>query len=176
MIQLVTFLGNPGSRYEKTRHNVGFRCARHLSFSANLQWQNKFQGLLASSMVGAQKVWFLKPNTYMNKSGQSVQAALSFFKLPLQALLVVHDDVELEFARFDLKEGGGLAGHNGLRSISSQLGSRQFKRLRIGVGRPVKGDVSSYVLSPFSKEEERVLPDVLEETAAYIEALVRTGT
>ncbi len=160
MVKLMAFLGNPTSRYSATRHNVGFRLAAHCYPS--LSWSSKFHGKLASS--GG--IFLLKPETYMNESGQSVRAAMDYYNLQPDELLVVHDDLELPFATLRLQQGGGLGGHKGLRSIVQHLGGDGFLRLRIGIGRPARGSVSSWVLSRFDPDEEALLPDlfVLAET------------
>lgn len=163
MIRLVVFLGNPGREYEKTRHNVGWMVADSLSFS--LAWREKFKGLLAERSG----VRFLKPATFMNRSGESVIACASFFRIAAPEILVVHDDLELTFERVDLRDGGGLAGHNGLKDIARVLATRDFGRLRVGISRPKRGNPSGYVLSRFSPEEEALLPGVLSHAAGLLE-------
>jgi peptidyl-tRNA hydrolase, PTH1 family len=154
---LVAGLGNPGREYEQTRHNVGWLVVDELARRHNGSFRSKFSGQLSEVRVGEQKLALLKPETYMNESGRSIAAAARFFKVEPAALLVVHDDVDLEPERFQARLGGGLAGHNGLRSISQALGTNEFLRLRIGVGRPGRGDrrsVSDYVLSKFGPETD----------------------
>ena len=169
MIKLVTFLGNPGRQYEFTRHNVAWFIADELSKNFALNWQTKFKGLYCQQRVGGQAVYFLKPETFMNKSGESVVALTQFFKIEPRQMLVVHDDIELDFGWCGIKKGGGLAGHNGLRSIAALLGTRDFFRLRIGVSRPVHGSVNSYVLSKFSRDELIMLPLLIEKTTRLLE-------
>lgn len=147
MIKLVAFLGNPTKEYEKTRHNAGFIVADEL-FS-HLQWSVKFHGAFAKE--GG--VMYVKPLTYMNASGTCVSEAASFFRIRPEEILVVHDDLELPLGCARFQQGGGLQGHNGLRSIRERMGSDRFWRLRIGIGRPVHGDVRVFVTSPFTKEE-----------------------
>jgi len=154
---LVAGLGNPGAQYARTRHNVGWLVADELARRHGGSFRSKFAGSLAQVRVDGRPVALLKPTTYMNESGRSVGAAVRFFKAPISSVLVVHDDVDLEPGRLQVRLGGGLAGHNGLRSIAHELGSRDFVRLRIGVGRPGRGDrssVSDYVLSPFRPDED----------------------
>src|SRR5436309_7834920 len=154
---LVTGLGNPGREYERTRHNVGWLVVDELARRQGASWRSKFSGSLAEIRVGDTRLALLKPETYMNESGRSVGAAARFFKVPADSLLVVHDDVDLEPGRLQARRGGGLAGHNGLRSLAQHLGTQEFLRLRIGVGRPSRGDprpVSDWVLSPFAAEED----------------------
>jgi PTH1 family peptidyl-tRNA hydrolase len=154
---LVAGLGNPGREYEQTRHNVGWLVVDELARRHGGSFRSKFSGQLSELRVGEQKLALLKPETYMNESGRSIGAAARFFKVDPGALLVVHDDVDLEPERLQARLGGGLAGHNGLRSIAQALGTNEFARLRIGVGRPGRGDrrsVSDYVLSKFDPEME----------------------
>ena len=169
MIKLVTFLGNHGVQYEQTRHNIGWKIASESSFLYGLDWQQKFKGVYTWKMINRDKVFFLKPQTYMNNSGESVQALLRFFKIDPQDLLVVHDDIELDFGQIGFKKGGGLAGHNGLRSIASTLGRQDFYRFRLGVSRPTLGDISSYVLGKFSPDEREALPLYLQKASTALE-------
>ncbi len=149
---LVAGLGNPGREYERTRHNAGWLVVDELARRHAGAFRGKFSGQLAEVRLAGRKVGLLKPETYMNESGRSIAAAARFFKAPAGMLLVVHDDVDLDEGRLQARRGGGLAGHNGLRSIAEALGTRDFLRLRIGVGRPGRGDrrsVADFVLSPF---------------------------
>jgi PTH1 family peptidyl-tRNA hydrolase len=152
---LVAGLGNPGREYERTRHNIGWLVADELARRYDGSFRSKFSGQLAEVRDGERRLALLKPETFMNVSGESVGAAARFFKVRPEALLVVHDDVDLDPGRLQVRLGGGLAGHNGLRSIASTLGTQEFLRLRIGVGRPGRGDrrpVADYVLSGFEPE------------------------
>lgn len=154
---LVAGLGNPGREYERTRHNVGWLVLDELARRHGGSWRSKFSGSLAEVRLDGLRLGLLKPETYMNESGRSVGAAVRFFKVEPERLLVVHDDVDLEAGRLQARAGGGLAGHNGLRSLAQHLGTQDFLRLRIGVGRPGRGDrrsVSDWVLSPFAAEED----------------------
>jgi peptidyl-tRNA hydrolase, PTH1 family len=149
---LVAGLGNPGREYEQTRHNVGWLVADELARRHGGSFRSKFSGRVAEVRLGDRRLALLKPETYMNESGRSVGAAARFYKVPPEQTLLVHDDVDLEGGRLQARLGGGLAGHNGLRSIAQHLGTNDFLRLRIGVGRPERGDrrpVADYVLSPF---------------------------
>jgi peptidyl-tRNA hydrolase, PTH1 family len=154
---LVAGLGNPGREYEQTRHNAGWLVLDELARRHGGSWRSKFSGSLAEVRVGELRLALLKPETYMNESGRSVGAAVRFFKVEPEQVLVVHDDVDLEPGRLQARAGGGLAGHNGLSSLAQHLGSQDFLRLRIGVGRPGRGDprsVADWVLSPFTPEED----------------------
>jgi PTH1 family peptidyl-tRNA hydrolase len=173
---LVAGLGNPGREYERTRHNAGWMVVDELARRSDASWRSKFSGRLAETRVGEHRLAMLKPETYMNESGRSITAALRFFKVAPSELLVVHDDVDLEPGRLQAREGGGLAGHNGLRSIAQALGTQDFLRLRVGVGRPGRGDrrsVSDYVLSPF--EDEVDVGDLVSRSADAVETIVREG-
>jgi PTH1 family peptidyl-tRNA hydrolase len=151
---LVAGLGNPGREYADTRHNVGFMVADELARRHGASFRSKFSGEVADLPLDG-RVALLKPNTFMNESGRSVGAAVRYFKVPPEALLVVHDEVDLEPGRLQARLGGGLAGHNGLRSVAQHLRTGDFLRLRVGVGRPERGDrrpVADFVLSPFAPE------------------------
>ena len=137
---LVAGLGNPGREYERTRHNLGWLVLDELARRHQGSWRSKFSGSLAEVRLDGLRLALLKPETYMNESGRAVSAAARFFKVEPERLLVVHDDVDLEPGRLQARAGGGLAGHNGLRSLAQDLGTQDFERLRIGVGRPGRGD------------------------------------
>jgi peptidyl-tRNA hydrolase, PTH1 family len=154
---LVVGLGNPGREYSGNRHNVGWMVVEELARRHGGSWRGKFSGQLAEVRIDGHKVALLKPETYMNESGRSVQAAARFFKVEPDAILVVHDEGDLDLGRLQARRGGGLAGHNGLRSIAQQLGTSDFLRLRIGVGRPERGDprpLADYVLSDFEPHDD----------------------
>jgi peptidyl-tRNA hydrolase, PTH1 family len=173
---LVAGLGNPGRGYETTRHNVGWLVMDELARRHGGSFRSKFSGRLAELRINGKRVALLKPETYMNESGRSLGAAARFFKTEPDALLVVHDDVDLEPGRLQARAGGGLAGHNGLRSIAQALGTKEFLRLRIGVGRPGRGDrrsVSDYVLSGFGPDED--VDALVTRSADAVETLIRDG-
>jgi PTH1 family peptidyl-tRNA hydrolase len=173
---LVAGLGNPGREYERTRHNVGWLVLDELAQRHGGSWRSKFSGSLAEVRLGDLKLGLLKPETFMNDSGVSVGAAARFYKVEPEHLLVVHDDVDLEPGRLQARAGGGLAGHNGLRSLAQHLGSQEFERLRIGVGRPGRGDrrsVSDWVLSGFAPEDD--LEALVARAADAVEAIAAEG-
>ena len=173
---LVVGLGNPGREHARDRHNVGWMVVDELARRHGGSFRSKFSGQLAEIRVDGAKLALLKPETYMNLSGQSLAAAARFFKVELDRILAVHDEVDLDPARLQARLGGGLAGHNGLRSLRQALGSAEFLRLRVGVGRPGRGDrrpVADYVLSPFEPAED---PEQLVARAAdAVESLAREG-
>jgi peptidyl-tRNA hydrolase, PTH1 family len=173
---IVAGLGNPGPEYERTRHNLGWLVMDELARRHGGSFRSKFSGRLAELRIDGKRVALLKPETYMNESGRSLGAAARFFKAEPNALLVVHDDVDLEPGRLQARAGGGLAGHNGLRSIAQALGTQEFLRLRIGVGRPGRGDrrsVSDYVLSGFEPNED--VDALVTRSADAVETLLRDG-
>jgi len=180
MISLAVFLGNPGTQYAFNRHNVGRLLAEKLPFFASLRWQKKCGGRLSSKALddGALR-YFLVPETYMNRSGTSVRSAAAFHKIAPAGIIVVHDELELPLGTLSLKFAGGLGGHNGLRSTKEELGTAEFWRLRIGIGRPstkvnppIPGEVAQWVLSDFDPAEKPSLEAVLEAGAALlVEAL-----
>jgi peptidyl-tRNA hydrolase, PTH1 family len=173
---LVVGLGNPGREHERDRHNVGWMVADELARRMDGRWRAKFSGQLAEVRLDALRLALLKPETFMNDSGRSVAAATRFFKVEPESLLVVHDDVDLEPGRLQARAGGGLAGHNGLRSLAQALGTQEFLRLRIGVGRPGRGDprsVADYVLSPFELAED--VGALVSRAADAVETVAREG-
>jgi peptidyl-tRNA hydrolase, PTH1 family len=173
---LVVGLGNPGREHERDRHNVGWRVVDELAHRHGGSFKSKFSGKLAEPRIGEARTALLKPETFMNDSGRSLGAAARFFKMEPETILVVHDDVDLATGRLQARAGGGLAGHNGLRSIASGLGTQDFVRLRIGVGRPERGDrrpVADYVLSPFEPEDDSEA--IVARAADAVETLVAEG-
>src|SRR3954470_3815388 len=154
---LVAGLGNPGREHTRNRHNVGWLVVDELARRHDGAWKGKFHGKLAEIRIDGHKVALVKPETYMNDSGRSVRAAMQFFKLEPDTVLVVHDESDLELGRLQARKGGGLAGHNGLRSIAQHLGTPEFLRLRVGVGRPGRGDqrkLADYVLANFEPHDD----------------------
>ncbi|MBA2615716.1 MAG: aminoacyl-tRNA hydrolase [Actinobacteria bacterium] len=173
---LVAGLGNPGREYAGTRHNVGWLVAEELARRQGGSFRSKFSGDLAEVRLDAARVALLKPQTFMNESGRSVAPAVRFFKVDPVDLLVVHDEVDLDVGRLQVRLGGGLAGHNGLRSIARELGTPEFARLRVGVGRPGRGDprpVADFVLSPFEPEVD--VDELVARAANAVEAVVHDG-
>jgi PTH1 family peptidyl-tRNA hydrolase len=173
---LIAGLGNPGRRYQRDRHNVGWMVVDELARRHGGSFRSKFSGRLSETRLGESRVALLEPETYMNESGRSISAAARFFKVPPEHVLVVHDDVDLDVGRLQARLGGGLAGHNGLRSIAQALGTPEFLRLRIGVGRPGRGDprdVADYVLSSFEADEDAHA--IVSRAADAVETLLADG-
>ena len=168
-MRLVVGLGNPGEKYARNRHNIGFMAAdeivRRHSFSA---YRTKFQGELAEGMIGTEKVLVLKPMTYMNESGRSVQEAVAFYKLTPEDIVVLHDELDLAPGKLRVKRGGGHAGHNGLRSIHAHVGEG-YARVRLGIGHPGhKDQVTGHVLNDFAKADTDWLTPLLDAVADHI--------
>jgi len=171
---LLVGLGNPGDKYTNTRHNVGFmmadEIARHHGFSP---WRSKFQGLICDGMVGGEKILLLKPQTFMNRSGQSVSETCSFYKLGTDQLIVFHDELDLAAGKLRIKTGGGHGGNNGIRDITAHMDAN-FKRVRMGVGRPqTKEQVSNHLLSDFAKADNTWLEPMIDECVRSLPLLLQ---
>lgn len=165
-VQLIVGLGNPGPKYEQTRHNVGFVFVDELARSKGASWklENKFHGEVCKLSLAGNEVWLLKPNTYMNLSGKAVAALARFYKIAPESILVVHDELDIPPGQLRLKQGGGHGGHNGLRDIVAQMGSREFLRLRVGIGHPGDSrDVTNYVLGKASPEDQKHIDNAIDE-------------
>ncbi|MBT3979948.1 MAG: aminoacyl-tRNA hydrolase [Bacteriovoracaceae bacterium] len=175
MNRLVVALGNPGPEHELTKHNIGWLAVDQLSFHSELRWNSKYRGHFTTYQSKLGKVFILKPMTFMNLSGESVREVVNFFKIPMGDILVVHDELDMDFGKVAFKKGGGLAGHNGLKSIAKSLGSQDFLRLRLGIDRPPHGNVSSWVLSKFTSNQDKNLEDFLIYSAGAIEEFMSQG-
>ena len=173
---LVAGLGNPGPKHARDRHNVGWMVIDELAHRHDATFKSKFNGRLGDARIGEAKIALIAPETYMNESGRSIAAAARYFKVAPEDVLVIHDDVDLDVGRLQARPGGGLAGHNGLRSIAQSLGTPEFLRLRVGVGRPGRGDprdVADYVLAPFEAHEDREA--MVQRAADAVEVVVGEG-
>lgn len=173
---LVVGLGNPGREYAGNRHNLGYLVVDELARRHGGSFRSKFSGQLAEVRIGAERVALLKPETYMNESGVSVGGAARFFKLEPAEVLVVHDEGDFDLGRMQARLGGGLAGHNGLRSIAQHLRTQDFLRLRVGVGRPERGDprpLADYVLSDFEPHDD--VEGIVARAADAVETVVGEG-
>lgn len=174
-IALIAGLGNPGARYASTRHNAGFRFLHALCQSTGcaLQAEGRFKGSAGRCVVEGHELWLLAPATFMNASGESVAALARFYKIPAQAILVVHDDLDLPLGTVRLKQGGGTGGHNGLASVQECLGSQDFLRLRLGIGRPAAGqDVIGYVLGQGSASEWTSIDEAIQRALGELPGIV----
>lgn len=174
---LIVGLGNPGRNYADNRHNVGFRCVDHLASAHDLTFSRRQRGAtIALGLVLRRAVVLAKPRTFMNRSGRPVASLARFYRVPLDRLLVVYDDLDLPLGTTRIRPSGGSGGHRGMQSIIDQLGSREFPRLRIGIGRPPgRMDPADYVLQDFSNDEEALLHRTLEQATAAIETWLREG-
>lgn len=174
-IQLIVGLGNPGSEYAKTRHNVGFWFIDELASreSASLRHEPKFHGSIAKVTHLTHPCWLIKPNTYMNESGRTVVAVANFYKIPATSILVVHDELDFAPGTVRIKQGGGHGGHNGLRNIIDVLGTKDFYRIRLGIGHPGhKSMVMSYVLSEPTALDKDKINQSIDESLAVVSELV----
>ena len=175
-VKLIVGLGNPGSKYQWTRHNAGFMVLDRLSHLSGISIAKKnSSGFSGEGFWHGHRLILLKPQTFMNLSGRSVAEMARFHKIPGEDIVVVHDDLDIPFGRVRVKTGGGHGGHNGLRSILSVFGSGDFTRLRMGIGRPVHGDVVDYVLNPFSVTEMHSLASVLDGAIDILESVLADG-
>ncbi|MCX4247625.1 aminoacyl-tRNA hydrolase [Paraliomyxa miuraensis] len=178
---LLVGLGNPGREYAHNRHNVGFMVVErwlddHLPPGSSAPWREKFHARTATASVAGQRVVVLQPQTFMNRSGKSVVAATQFHRVPPGQVLVVHDELDFPPGRLAIKLGGGHGGHNGLRDIIAQSGNSEFVRIRVGIGRPLRGgDVSRWVLTDFDPHDTAMLPDVVDRAARAATAVIRDG-
>jgi PTH1 family peptidyl-tRNA hydrolase len=179
-MKLICGLGNPGREYERNRHNIGFMVVEALLGRARAELnQEKFQAKVGQGSLGSERILFLEPQTYMNLSGRSLAEAARFYKIAVEDILVIHDELDLPFGRLQLKAGGGTGGHNGLKSSVQSLGADSFIRLRFGIGKPegpnAKERVAGYVLSNFDDGERRQLEEFIGKAADMAETWAREG-
>ena len=174
-VQLIVGLGNPGDKYEQTRHNAGFWFVDEIArqYGVEFRPETKFHGLAARVQSNGMDFWLLKPATFMNRSGQSIQAMANFYKIPVANILVVHDELDLPPGTAKLKVGGGHGGHNGLRDTIAKLG-KEFMRLRLGIGHPGHRDmVVDYVLKSCSKKDRQLIDDISYQATKVVPDLVK---
>lgn len=178
VMYLIVGLGNPDRQYEGTRHNVGFEVIDQLADRLFVSVEEKkFRGYYGKGVIGGQKVILLKPQTYMNLSGESVRAAADFYKIQPDHIIVVYDDVSLEVGQLRIRTKGSAGGHNGIKNIIAHLGTQEFPRVKVGVGaKPPKMDLADYVLSRFSKEDRAKMEDAFKEAAEAVEVLITDGS
>lgn len=172
---LIVGLGNPGREYTATRHNIGFMIVEALAKQLRCKFQKEFLGECAHGIVEGRKVLILKPHTYMNRSGDSVGKCVDFFKLTPLQLLIVCDDADLPFGKFRFRQTGSCGGHNGLKSIEYALKTRDYGRLKVGVGRDLNCDLADYVLSPFSPEEKSKVEEIEHKASEVILTWIKEG-
>ena len=174
---LIVGLGNPGSEYENTHHNVGFIMANAIAkdFKIDFHIEKKFQGQIATFNYNSQKHYLLEPLTYMNNSGQSVKKVMDYYKIPLEELFVIYDDMDLTFGKKRIRKNGSSGGHNGIKSIIKEVGSEEFKRLRIGIGHgkdTSNEGVIDFVLSKFNSQEKTIIQEIIKEVPDIIKDLI----
>ena len=174
---IIAGLGNPGREYENTRHNAGFMVMDALAEKLGTDiTEKKYKGLYGKAVIGGEKVILLKPQTYMNSSGESLRAAADFYKVAPEDIIVVYDDISLEPGQLRIRAKGSAGGHNGIKSIIAHLGSQEFPRVKVGVGeKPPRMDLADYVLGHFSKEEAAVMADAVKEAADAVCEIVNVG-
>ncbi len=178
-LRLVVGLGNPGAEYARTRHNAGFLVVEELASRASAQWnfEKKFDARVARSERGGKKLLLAEPQTFMNASGEAVGVLTNFYRVPIAGLLVVVDDADLPFGEIRMRPKGSSGGHHGLESIETHLGTREFARLKVGIGRTVDGrrEITNYVLGKFSAAETKLLEKVLKRAADQVECWANEG-
>jgi len=175
--KLLVGLGNPGSKYEATRHNIGFMALDRLASRYGMRVDaKKFKGEIATGTIAGHSVVLLKPQTFMNLSGESVQRAAAFYDVPVEEIVVCHDELDLDAGLVRLKSGGGHGGHNGLRDIIQKMSSKEFARVRMGIGRPPgNGEVTGWVLGPFGKGEGDLRDEMIEQACDAVEEILANG-
>lgn len=175
-MHVIIGLGNPEDRYMETRHNVGFKVLDYFSQAVGIEInKKKHKALLGEGFINGKKVLLVKPQTYMNLSGDSIGKIVGYYNIELKNILVIYDDIDLDVGKVRMRSKGSAGTHNGMRSIVERLGDNQISRLRLGIGRPEKQDLSSFVLSKFTKEEQEALIDPIEKTKQAIETFIFEG-
>ena len=176
-MQLVVGLGNPGSRYERTRHNSGFEVVKLLAERHGIELRDKrFKAKLGRGRIGDETVVLACPQSWMNRSGDSISPMVGFYKLTREEVIVVHDELDLPFGAVRIKAGGGHGGHNGLRDLVAKMGGGDFNRVRVGIGRPDGPmDPADYVLARWTSEQAPTVPAIVDRAADYVEAVLRDG-
>jgi len=176
-VKLIAGLGNPGEQYQSSRHNLGFLTLDYLAGRHDIPLKKQgFEALFGKGKIGNERVLLAKPQTYMNLSGIALERLVSYFRVDIKDLIVVHDDLDLPFETIRLKKGGGEGGHKGLMSIIQHVGSADFLRVRIGIGKPIrKSMVEKYVLSPFAEEEQNAVPSILAVACDVVAEVILSG-
>lgn len=175
-MKLIVGLGNPGQKYTRTRHNVGFQVIDRLAKDYNLNPKQRCEALVAATFIDNEEIVFAQPLTYMNKSGRAVKCLVKKFNLDLEDILIVYDDLNLEPGKIRLKTSGSSGGHNGMKSIINHLSTNEFPRLRIGIGRPEPGfEVAHYVLGKFTPAQREVIEEALDEAVEAVKSFISRG-
>ena len=173
---LIAGLGNPGKKYEKTRHNMGFMTIDKLAEKHNVSVdKSKFKALVGEFNLGGEKIILMKPQTYMNLSGEAIREAVNFYKLDLKNVLVIYDDLDIPVGALRIRTAGSPGTHNGMRSVVSNLGSQKFPRIRIGIGNDEQRDIIDFVIGKLSKDDEEILNDTIESASLAVECFIAEG-
>ena len=177
VMYIIAGLGNPTREYEKTRHNVGFEVIDVLAdMLGTTVEEKKFKGCYGRGNIGGEKVLLLKPQTFMNLSGESIRAASDFYKVGPEHIIIIYDDISLDVGQLRIRKKGSAGGHNGIKNIIAHLGTQEFPRIKVGVGdKPKKMDLADYVLSRFSKEDRAAMEDAFKEAAKAVEVMITEG-
>ena len=177
VMYIIAGLGNPTREYEKTRHNVGFEVIDVLAdMLGTTVEEKKFKGCYGRGIIGGEKVLLLKPQTFMNLSGESIRAASDFYKVDPEHIIIIYDDISLDVGQLRIRKKGSAGGHNGIKNIIAHLGTQEFPRIKVGVGdKPKKMDLADYVLSRFSKEDRAAMEDAFKEAAKSVEVMITEG-
>lgn len=173
-MKVITGLGNPGQKYAQTRHNIGFMVINELAKRFKINSSYKFDGLIGDFFLGSEKVIIFQPLQYMNKSGQPIYKLLDYFNIESENLLVIHDDLDLDLGKIKFKQNGSSGGHNGIKSIINNLGTKEFKRLKIGIGRPPENvPVPDFVLTTFKSESKKIAEQTVAKAASAVELMLK---
>ena len=167
-MKLIVGLGNPGREYETTRHNVGFMVIDNYCKKYNKSYSSKFNGLYIQSDINGEKVIFLKPQKYMNLSGEVIRDFVHYFKIKIEDILIINDDLDINIGKYKLKANGSSGGHNGLKNIESNIGTNKYKRLKIGISNDKNRDTKDYVLGKFNIEEKKILDNIIKKSEDII--------
>ncbi|MBC6309668.1 aminoacyl-tRNA hydrolase [Listeria sp. FSL L7-1582] len=175
-MKMIVGLGNPGKKYERTRHNVGFMVVDELSFRYQTPWKkSKFNGMTSSIVVNGEKMLLVKPLTFMNLSGECVRPLMDYYDISVDDVMIVYDDLDLPTGKIRLRQKGSAGGHNGMKSLIQHLKTQEFNRIRVGVDRPANGDIINYVLGDFPKSEQADIIDAIKKSADAVEAWSNKG-
>lgn len=173
-LRVIAGLGNPGEKYANTRHNIGFMITAALARKYSIKSSYKFDGLYGDFFFGGEKIIIFQPMKYMNRSGQPIRNLINYYEIPSENILVIHDDLDLDLGTIRFKKNGGSGGHNGIKSIIERIGTNEFKRLKVGIGRPPENIiVSDYVLSKFHGEEKETAEEVIEKAVSAVELMLK---
>lgn len=171
---MIVGLGNPGKKYERTRHNVGFMVVDELSYRFQTPWKSsKFNGMVSELRINGEKVLLVKPLTFMNVSGECVRPLMDYYQIDIEDLIVVYDDLDLPVGKIRLRQKGSAGGHNGMRSLIQHLKTQEFNRIRVGIDRPPKGEIIHYVLGDFPKAEQAEIIEAIKKSADAIQDAVK---